>query len=259
VIRIANANMSRAIRSVSTERGYDLGEFALFAYGGAGPLHATDIAAECGIPDRGRAAGAGHAVRARDAAHGYLVRFRAERAGGSTPESWRRACALFAAMEDEAGAWLGRERVALADRSYRCHVDARYEGQNFEVIVPLAHPGEDGMDAFVRAFHAAHRQEYGYDLPGKAIEIVNCRLQAVGARSQGAPDRIRNRSGHALRTGPGASGPAHDLPRRSGRLARHACLPPRRIGSGMRAERPGRNRGNELHHTAGAGAAGEGG
>src|SRR6202008_2127106 len=42
------------------------------------------------------------------------------------------------------------------------------------------YPGEDGMDAFVRAFHAAHRQEYGYDLPGKAIEIVNCRLQAVG-------------------------------------------------------------------------------
>ena len=50
VIRIANANMSRAIRSVSTERGYDLAQFALFAYGGAGPLHATEIAAECGIP-----------------------------------------------------------------------------------------------------------------------------------------------------------------------------------------------------------------
>jgi N-methylhydantoinase A len=49
VIRIANANMSRAIRSVSTERGYDLSQFALFAYGGAGPLHAIDVAAECGI------------------------------------------------------------------------------------------------------------------------------------------------------------------------------------------------------------------
>src|SRR5262245_48200508 len=46
IIRIANANMSRAIRAVSTERGYDLAQFALFAYGGAGPLHATEIAAE---------------------------------------------------------------------------------------------------------------------------------------------------------------------------------------------------------------------
>ena len=50
ILRIANANMSRAIRSVSTERGYDIKEFALFAYGGAGPLHAAEIAVECGIP-----------------------------------------------------------------------------------------------------------------------------------------------------------------------------------------------------------------
>ena len=78
MIRIANANMSRAIRAVSTERGYSLAQFALFAYGGAGPLHAMEIAAECGIR-RGRAAGAGHDVRSRHAAHGHLVRFRAQR------------------------------------------------------------------------------------------------------------------------------------------------------------------------------------
>jgi len=180
VIRIANANMSRAIRSVSTERGYDLSQFALFAYGGAGPLHATDIAAECGIPavvvpqEPGTLCARGMLLT--DISFDFV---RSELAGLNAG-SWQRACALIAAMEAEAGAWLERERVAPAERSYRCHVDARYEGQNFEVIVPLARSAADGMDAFVSAFHAAHRQEYGYDIPGKAIEIVNCRLQAVG-------------------------------------------------------------------------------
>jgi N-methylhydantoinase A len=110
-------------------------------------------------------------------------------------------------MEAEADAWLERERVAPVDRSHRCHVDARYEGQNFEVIVPLARPAADGMHAFIGAFHAAHRQEYGYDIPGKAIEIVNCRLQAVGrvtkapltkvpidSRKPGSPDAARSGS-----------------------------------------------------------------
>jgi N-methylhydantoinase A len=97
-----------------------------------------------------------------------------------TPASWMRACELFDAMEGEARDWLERERVAPGDRSFRYHADARYQGQNFEVIVPLARIAPDGRDEFVRAFHAAHRREYGYDLPGRAIEVVNCRLQAVG-------------------------------------------------------------------------------
>ncbi|RZK26434.1 MAG: hydantoinase/oxoprolinase family protein, partial [Hymenobacter sp.] len=50
IIQIANANMSRAIRSVSVEKGYDMGEFALCAFGGAGPLHAAEVAVECGLP-----------------------------------------------------------------------------------------------------------------------------------------------------------------------------------------------------------------
>jgi N-methylhydantoinase A len=193
VIRIANANMSRAIRSVSTERGYDLAQFALFAYGGAGPLHATEIAAECGIPvvvvpqEPGTLCARGMLLT--DISFDFV---RSELAG-LTAESWRRAGALFSAMQAEASAWLERERVAPADRSCRCHVDARYEGQNFEVIVPLGDrpPGDDStadpegpgglsLNAFVGAFHAAHRREYGYDLPERAIEIVNCRLQAVG-------------------------------------------------------------------------------
>src|SRR5215813_8067291 len=194
VIRIANANMSRAIRSVSTERGYDLAQFALFAYGGAGPLHATEIAAECGIPT---------VVVPREpgtlCARGMLLTdisfdFVRSELSELTAGSWRRVCELFAAMEQEASAWLERERVVPAGRSFRYHVDARYQGQNFEVIVPLARIAPDGIDEFASAFHAAHRQEYGYDLPAKAIEVVNCRLQAVG-RVPKAPLTELNGSG----------------------------------------------------------------
>ena len=197
MIRIANANMSRAIRAVSTERGYGLAQFALFAYGGAGPLHAMEIAAECGIPavvvpqEPARCALAACCSRTS----------RSISCAARSPRSRRRAgvvCGHFASMETEAGAWLERERVAAADRSFRYHADARYQGQNFEVIVPLPRPVREGMDDSY-AFHAAHLQEYGYDLPGKTIEIVNCRLQAVG-RVQGAAHRVERlrRCGAAL-------------------------------------------------------------
>jgi N-methylhydantoinase A len=99
---------------------------------------------------------------------------------GVTPESWRHACKLFAEMETEARAWLARERVPKNEQSFRYHIDARYQGQNFEVMVAMPHVAADGMAGFLGEFAAAHQREYGYDVPGRAVEIVNCRLQAVG-------------------------------------------------------------------------------
>ncbi len=180
VIRIANANMSRAIRSVSTERGYDLAEFALFAFGGAGPLHAVEVANECGISTVIVPQEPGTLC-----ARGMLltdVSFDFVRSEISTADaaSWLRVCALFDTMQREAGDWLARERVAQAERVYRVFIEARYEGQNFEVAVALAEISANGMADFIARFHAAHQREYGYDVPGKAVEIVNCRLQAIG-------------------------------------------------------------------------------
>jgi N-methylhydantoinase A len=180
VIRIANANMSRAIRSVSTERGYDLAEFALFAFGGAGPLHATEVAKECGISTVIVPQEPGTMC-----ARGMLltdVSFDFVRSEISTADaaSWVRVCALFDTMRREAADWLARERVVDGDRAYRVFIEARYEGQNFEVVVSLPEVRAEGMADFVVRLHAAHKREYGYDVPGKAVEIVNCRLQAVG-------------------------------------------------------------------------------
>ncbi len=180
VIRIANANMSRAIRSVSTERGYDLGEFALFAYGGAGPLHAVDIAIECGIPtvivpqEPGTMCARGMLLT--DVSFDFVRSEIAE----VNAACWQRVCALFDGMANEASAWLARERVVPTDRLYRWHIDARYQGQNFEVIVPLPAITPYGMADFLQRFASEHTRQYGFVVPGKAVEVVNCRLQAVG-------------------------------------------------------------------------------
>jgi N-methylhydantoinase A len=180
IIRIANANMGRAIRAVSTERGYDLGQFALFAYGGAGPLHAIDVALECGI---------GAVIVPQEpgtlCARGMLLTdvsfdFVRSLIAAATPQSWETARELFAAMCAEAEQWLQQERVAVRDRSFRCHIDARYEGQNFEVVVALERFDTE-LARFLSDFALAHQREYGYSLEGRPVEIVNCRLQAVGA------------------------------------------------------------------------------
>jgi N-methylhydantoinase A len=179
IIRIANANMGRAIRAVSTERGYDLGEFALFAYGGAGPLHAVDVAIECGI---------GAVIVPQEpgtmCARGMLLThvsfdFVRSLIATASAAAWAQVRESVAHMRTEASRWLQQEHVAPHDRSFRCHVDARYEGQNFEVVVALE--ADTDLAQFLRDFAAAHEREYGYALAERPVEIVNCRLQALGA------------------------------------------------------------------------------
>jgi len=180
IIRIANANMSRAIRSVSTERGYDLAEFALFAYGGAGPLHAVEVAEECGIPvvivpqEPGTLCARG--ILLSDVSFDFV---RSEIALLDA-QSWRRVVATVAGLQREADAWLARERVEPGKRSFRCFIEARYEGQNFEVVVPMDEVVDGSLDAFIERFHNEHKREYGYEVRERVIEIVNCRLQGVG-------------------------------------------------------------------------------
>jgi N-methylhydantoinase A len=180
IIRIANANMSRAIRSVSTERGYDLADFALFAYGGAGPLHATEVAEECGIPvvivPQEPGALCARGILLSDVSFDFV---RSEIALLDAA-AWQRVCAIMAELTQEADAWLVRERVAPQERTFRSFIEARYEGQNFEVVVPMEEVVEGAMDAFVERFHVAHEREYGYAVRDRGIEIVNCRLQGVG-------------------------------------------------------------------------------
>jgi len=186
ILRIANAGMARAIRSISTERGHDLRHFALFAYGGAGPLHAGDVARELGIPRVIVPAEPG-TLCARGVLHSDLsfdlAKTRITPAGS---ETWLEIAGAFAELAGSATEILDRERVPEADRQTLYGIDARYEGQNFEVHVAL-----DGLSLaakpaaldreFGERFRAAHRAAYGYDIPGRAVEIVTLRLKMIGA------------------------------------------------------------------------------
>ncbi|PLZ02364.1 5-oxoprolinase [Burkholderia sp. WAC0059] len=180
IIRIATANMARAIRSVSTERGYDLSSFALFAFGGAGPMHALDVAAECRIgtvivpqePGTMCARGMLLADIAFDFVRSEIARV--------DESGWARVVGHYAQLREDADAWLEGERVAAGARRYVATIDARYVGQNYEVQVPMDEVGPGDYASFAAGFAAAHRREYGYHLPERAIEVINCRLKAVG-------------------------------------------------------------------------------
>jgi N-methylhydantoinase A len=180
IIRIANANMSRAIRAVSTERGYDLSGFALYAYGGAGPLHAVEVAEECGIPtvivpqEPGTMCARG--ILLTDISFDF-VRSLIIQVDAAT---WPAVARTFAELRAEALAWLSSEHVP-PDRQRCVHaIDARYDGQNFEVQVPMDESESLSLDTFIERFDEAHAREYGYKVPGRTVQIINCRLQAVG-------------------------------------------------------------------------------
>ena len=180
IVRIANANMSRAIRSVSTERGYDLSRFALFAFGGAGPLHAVEVAEECGIPTLIIPQEPGTMC-----ARGMLltdVSFDFVRTAIliCDTKAWRQVVDLYRELQADADGWLSKELVTDLNKAFRYVIDARYEGQNFEVQVAMAGITPDALEAFERTFHEEHNREYGYKAVGRAIQIVNCRLQAIG-------------------------------------------------------------------------------
>lgn len=180
ILRIATANMSRAIRAVSTERGHDLSAFALFAFGGAGPLHAVEVAEECGIPrvivpqEPGTMCARG--ILLSDISFDFV---RSE-ITLATPQGWTKVAGIFDALRRQADDWLAAEGVATALREANCAIDARYEGQNFEVQVTLDDAGAGGFEAFVARFAQAHEREYGYNVDDRAVQIINCRVQALG-------------------------------------------------------------------------------
>lgn len=174
VLRVANATMERAIRVISLERGYDPRDFTLVCFGGAGAMHAADLAQGLGIPRVlvPRAAGTLSALGmlladyVRDYSQTLLVASE-DCSPGDLLETLQvleeRARADFAAEGDD--------RTALAlERT----LDLRYRGQGYELNLPFS-------DDFVGAFHVAHEQRYGYADPGRATEVVNVRLRAVGA------------------------------------------------------------------------------
>lgn len=157
ILRVANANMERAIRVVSVERGYDPRDFALVAFGGSGGLHACDIARELGIrtvivPEQAGALSALGMLMA-DAVHDYAAGV----LGRADIEK------QFVMLER-------RARRESPDAEIERSADLRYRGQSYELNVP--------WPAAATAFHREHARVYGYAPPDREIEIVTIRLRA---------------------------------------------------------------------------------
>jgi N-methylhydantoinase A len=167
IVRVANAEMVRALRVISVERGLDPREFALLAFGGAGGMHACSLAEELGmetvlVPRAGGVLSAlGLAISdiRRDYVRPYLTALEEVDEG----EFEQR----FEDMQSTAAEDLeGPEHTRRAD--------LRYRGQSFELTVEA-----DSLEKLEERFHAAHEQRYGYRMDDEPVELVNLRLVAT--------------------------------------------------------------------------------
>jgi N-methylhydantoinase A len=177
VYRVANANMTRAIRSVTVERGHDPRAFGLVAFGGAGPMHAVAIADGLDV-DRvvvPRASGvlSAYGLLAADEKRD-AVRTRRRALGEVDPDA---VDAVYGALTDELLAEVSDRDAATVDHA----ADLRYAGQSFELTVAVHRPF---AVADVRErFAAAHESAYGYRAD-EPVELVNCRATATVARTR---------------------------------------------------------------------------
>jgi N-methylhydantoinase A len=167
IVRVANAEMVRALRVISVERGLDPREFALLAFGGAGGMHACALAEELGmgtvvVPRAGgvlSALGLAISDLRRDYVRPYLV-------------------SMDEVDEDEfEGRYSEMENAAaddLENPDYQRRADLRYAGQSFELTVEA-----DSLEKLEERFHAAHEGRYGYRMEDEPVELVNLRLVAT--------------------------------------------------------------------------------
>jgi len=175
IIAVANANMEKAIRVISIERGIDPRRFALVSFGGAGGMHAAEIASDLNIetiliPKNAGVLSAFGLLLADSIKDQSLSLLQlAHRASRSELEK------RFVRLERT-----GREEMraeGFADPQIAVHraIDLRYLGQSYEISLPYR-----GFDSFVTDFHKAHRTLYAYHHPQQPVEIVNLRVKTVG-------------------------------------------------------------------------------
>jgi N-methylhydantoinase A len=192
IVRVANASMERALRVCSVERGHDPRRFTLVAFGGAGPLHACELAEALGIPrvlvppfpGVLSAFGMAAAPPTRDEVQALLTPVPSQDPGGGFARRLERAFRRLEARARRELAAEGHQRRVRVRRS----LELRYAGQSFELTVPIA-SSPNGCDPrrMLSAFHRAHRRRYGHAEPSRAVEVVALRVRA---EAPGAPVRL---------------------------------------------------------------------
>ncbi len=172
VVRVANATMEKAVRVVSVERGHDPREFSLVAFGGAGGLHACELADSLGIPrvivPALPGALSAFGLLASDVVKDYsrtVLRQVTEKPPRRKLESEFASLRRRAQADFRAEGWRG----AI---THSPSIDVRYHGQGYELNVPFTRN-------FAEVFRREHYRRYGYSHPGRALELVTLRLRAT--------------------------------------------------------------------------------
>ena len=176
IVRVANANMEQALRVVSLERGHDPRDFTLVAFGGAGPLHACELADGLGIRSvlvpRMPGALSAWGMLTVDVTRDYSRTAMRDLSDTSTEEIAR----LLGEIEQDARKDLEAVGLPASQATFSASADIRYQGQGYELSVPLHAP--DGLSLEQR-FHSAHQRRFDHSHIDWPTEIVTLRLRAT--------------------------------------------------------------------------------
>ncbi len=178
IVEIVNVNMMGAVRVVTVERGEDPREFALAAFGGAGPLHAAEVAREIGIktvivplcPGLLSAVGLLDADRRGDFSVTRLLTVTGKNRGGFEEG--------IKILKARGANWCAEESLDIGDLTAEYTLDLRYQGQAFEITLPLEGSSvkQSDLTSLLQEFHRRHKLLNGYEMPGQSVEIVTMRL-----------------------------------------------------------------------------------
>lgn len=189
VVRVANATMERALRRVSVERGYDPRNFLLLPFGGAGPLHACELAESLGVsiilcpPHPGVLSAYGMLMADITSETSQALLLDADMLSADLTPLHH----ALAAMRNRVTASLPQGRRAEA--RFSAALDMRYKGQSYELMSALSLPLTlETFAAAVETFHTMHTQRYGYSMPEERVEVVTVRLHATLDNAKPAPE-----------------------------------------------------------------------
>ena len=195
IVKIAVMNMSLAVRQVSVERGYDPRDFVMVGFGGAGPLHAAEVARSLHIPllvipnFPGQFSASGMLMT--EPRHDFVRTYYRPLEQTDFNELKRIAADMEA---------LARERMGAVDVRMHHSLEVRYTGQDFSlpIAVDPARYNNDCAPTIRNAFHELHQARFGYHDTDLALEIVNAHLAAIAPRTLGAMPAPSRRPGPAL-------------------------------------------------------------
>lgn len=179
IIKVANANMCDALRLISVMKGYDPRDFALVAFGGAGPLHAAYVARELEIPTvivpRYPGVHAALGCLLVDVRHDIFRTYLANSNDADLASIEKE----FRELEDEAGAILEKEGMTGENAKIIRYMDLRYVGQWRSLTVEVPRPIET-LEQALKIFHSEHEREYSWSNVEQVVEIYGLRVAAIG-------------------------------------------------------------------------------